>query len=259
MNKKGFTLIELLVVIAIIAILAAILFPVFQKVRENARKTVCASNEKQIALAFTQYVQDSDEAFPALTHGQDNHFWPEVIYPYIKSEAVFICPDDPNITASPHDMVSCVGGYGYCDNESYGMNPSLEQFDPSANSKGITLAAINYPSDLCLLAENYATYVAGQGFGGYGQGVTGSHSDFGKFGIPVIWYSGTDTPVVSDPIGLHGNTFGTVFATPIARHTGFANIIFSDGHVKSVSYASIFSPPAGTTPANFKLWHPDAQ
>ena len=60
----GFTLIELLVVIAIIAILAAILFPVFQKVRENARRTVCLSNEKQLGLAFIQYVQDSDETFP---------------------------------------------------------------------------------------------------------------------------------------------------------------------------------------------------
>jgi len=63
-SRKGFTLIELLVVIAIIAILAAILFPVFQKVRENARKTSCLSNQKQIGLATVQYVQDSDETFP---------------------------------------------------------------------------------------------------------------------------------------------------------------------------------------------------
>ena len=66
-NRKkanGFTFIELLVVIAIIAILAAILFPVFQKVRENARRTSCLSNEKQIGLAFTQYIQDSDETMP---------------------------------------------------------------------------------------------------------------------------------------------------------------------------------------------------
>jgi prepilin-type N-terminal cleavage/methylation domain-containing protein len=113
MKSKGFTLIELLVVIAIIAILAAILFPVFAKAREKARQITCTSNEKQIGLAILQYVQDYDERFPggapgevALRIGNYQTFggqgygatggpgWAGNIEPYAKSTGVFDCPDD---------------------------------------------------------------------------------------------------------------------------------------------------------------------
>ncbi len=98
MYKKGFTLIELLVVIAIIAILAAILFPVFARAREKARQSSCLSNCKQIALALLQYAQDYDERFPrhcdnggpALTGSQD--CWLGVLTPYIKNTQVWYCP-----------------------------------------------------------------------------------------------------------------------------------------------------------------------
>src|SRR5579872_1765147 len=99
MNRnKGFTLIELLVVIAIIAILAAILFPVFAKVREKARQTSCLSNEKQLGLGFVQYVQDNDETYPldGAYSGTDlGQGWGGQIYPYVKSTGVYHCPDDP--------------------------------------------------------------------------------------------------------------------------------------------------------------------
>ena len=86
--------------IAIIAILAAILFPVFAKAREKARQTSCASNEKQLGLAFIQYIQDNDETMPAgrspasrrLARAQGG---PAQIYPYVKSTGVYKCPDDP--------------------------------------------------------------------------------------------------------------------------------------------------------------------
>src|ERR1700733_8333485 len=99
-NRIGFSLIELLVVIAIIAILAAILFPVFAKVREKARQTSCASNMKQITLGILQYQQDNDEMFPmgqTLASAAEGGFygWPTEIAPYLKSTDVLKCPDDP--------------------------------------------------------------------------------------------------------------------------------------------------------------------
>ena len=92
-KAKAFTLIELLVVIAIIAILAAILFPVFARARENARRSSCQSNLKQIGLGVIQYTQDYDEKLPTREVGGT---WAQKVQPYIKSTQVFACPSNSN-------------------------------------------------------------------------------------------------------------------------------------------------------------------
>src|SRR5439155_19305567 len=92
-GRRAFTLIELLVVIAIIAILAAILFPVFAQAREKARQAGCSSNCRQIGLGVMMYAEDWDQSYPLYTHyPKDAPMWYEVVQPYIKNQDVFTCP-----------------------------------------------------------------------------------------------------------------------------------------------------------------------
>ncbi len=117
---RGFTLIELLVVIAIIAILAAILFPVFARAREKARQTSCLSNVKQLTLGALMYVQDYDECLFGHIQGTRNTFYPPVepflnwsqqVHPYVKNAQIFTCPSNPTAgwTFTPKDYYF---GYG---------------------------------------------------------------------------------------------------------------------------------------------------
>ena len=143
-SRSAFTLIELLVVIAIIAILAAILFPVFARARENARRSSCQSNLKQIALGIKQYVQDYDERYPPIdgqTGLAGNPGWAYATQPYLKSEQIFQCPSDsgPLPTAATPDARALEAGYS-----DYYMN-----FEIGGQSD----AALSYSSNTILNGE----------------------------------------------------------------------------------------------------------
>jgi len=252
---KGFTLIELLVVIAIIAILAAILFPVFAKVREKARQTSCTSNMKQIGLGILQYVQDNDEAFPSGQQDNDNSGWPSLVQPYIKSLAVFRCPDETNtnLPATKPDWLRedwagvpiSYASNGWINNSELrgviGMAQSWVASSPS------TLARVNRPADSIMVAEkfngdfikggstygNLSSYSRGCMFTGYG------------------WWGGPDQiPDGRNPANAAypGGPSGAV-SVP---HTGRSNFLFVDGHVKTLLAVSTNPNPA-TQPAD-NMW-----
>lgn len=157
-RKRAFTLIELLVVIAIISVLAAILFPVFARARENARRTSCLSNMKQLGLGVMMYVQDYDERFFGPSFGSAGgveetlpcpgnaaqacrSYWPVKLYPYIKNRQVFSCPSDTSSQGSwpgtPNNAATHVG---------YGYN---REFNNS-----VVLAAVDKASQTALLADS---------------------------------------------------------------------------------------------------------
>jgi prepilin-type N-terminal cleavage/methylation domain-containing protein/prepilin-type processing-associated H-X9-DG protein len=149
--KQGFTLIELLVVIAIIAILAAILFPVFARARENARRASCQSQLKQIALGMKQYIQDYDEKFvPRRGVNGTSEGWANLVQPYMKSEQIFQCPSESTAPGGMSSTTAIDYFYNYSLGASYLAPPVYEQ------RGGVSEASIQYPTSTILNGDGAA-------------------------------------------------------------------------------------------------------
>ena len=201
--RSAFTLIELLVVIAIIAILAAILFPVFARARENARRSSCQSNLKQIGLGIIQYVQDYDEKYPVLRGGNTgnaaNGVW-VITQPYLKSTQIYQCPSETNgpNTSGPGGTLDPAAN-GYTD---YAYNLALG-YDQASPSRGLASAALTQ-SALTVMASDWVS------------------------GTGDNWSTGTNGVIPPAGLMITPAGFGVT-----QRHLETANFLFADGHVKA--------------------------
>jgi len=202
-KHSGFTLIELLVVIAIIAILVAILFPVFAKVREKARAIACLSNEKQIGLAEMQYVQDNEEQFPAVSYcGQ----WASPLYPYLKSQAVFKCPDDSD--TNPLEVT-------------YSANITMQSY--YGTTRGLPLASATAPASTVMILESPGGHTDfTQGEAADGTTETDGYQNYCGSTSLKTGYMGNRT----DPTQYH------IPVQPLGWHTDGSNFVAMDGHAK---------------------------
>ncbi|MBC7806218.1 MAG: DUF1559 domain-containing protein [Akkermansiaceae bacterium] len=272
-QRYAFTLIELLVVIAIIAILTAILFPVFAQAREKARQASCMSNMKQIGLAVIQYTQDYDEIFPC---GLQSNWWQASwvwqTYPYMKSIDVLRCPSDPG--GDPVANKSWAGlRTSYVSNGYIRWNGSINEVD---GPMGITIAesapaddhwllddgftataSVNRPAESILVTERNHVYplveqTVGNAYNwGPGAMITGIPSwETDWDGTPIAPQSVPDgtraaTKNKFDPSGPNGAV--------TAVHSDFANFAFIDGHVKAMK-PSATNPDPNNKP-ELNMWN----
>jgi len=253
--RHGFTLIELLVVIAIIALLAAILFPVFARARENARRTSCQSNLKQVGLGIIQYTQDYDETYPGayMTYGaphpcNNRVSYAQLIYPYVKSSQIFRCPSasqaklltrssggNINNTACNPDLGGMPGiSYGYncvCDDQglsstNLGTNRYVGTTSANCDRANNAMSDVEEAATTVLLMDGngQGTVAGGSSANEYNVWtgrqlhVTGTYTK--KSGSTDTWDKGP-SPAPANP------------AFPSQIHLETTNYLYYDGHVKA--------------------------
>jgi len=219
-RTRGFTLIELLVVIAIIAILAAILFPVFAQAREKARAISCVSNLKNAGTAVLMYIQDYDENMPfyetapppGATAAQRN-FWFVQINPYLKANKIYSCPSLAVGGTSFEVMPNRVAGYGV----------NYQHVFPNYTDATVSYAAFNTPAGVLMMADS-------------------------AFKDPTL--GNTGYPVLYCPARIAASPLPTDNAIA-RRHFDGANVAFLDGHVRFMKFDQIWN---GAKDPNVDLW-----
>jgi prepilin-type N-terminal cleavage/methylation domain-containing protein/prepilin-type processing-associated H-X9-DG protein len=187
--KKGFTLVELLVVIAIMAILAAVLFPVFARAREKARQTSCLSNMRQIGIAWLCYLQDYDERglqWHVAGKGEWNpnwYYWCDMLMPYVKNEQILVCPTN-DLKAAPRlpcqragqTMISDYALFCWGGGSGTQDDPFYQGLDENSS-----LAQVTKPSELVMLTEGWTAsgpmgLENGKGCTGWGECTDARHN-----------------------------------------------------------------------------------
>jgi len=273
-SRRGFTLIELLVVIAIIAILAAILFPVFAQAREKARAITCASNEKQIGLAILQYVEDYDEHFPngqrdanagevAAEPGSASIAHPAIpwqyeVNPYVKNGTnkftdmgawelaggVWACPDFPSVIPREYGINNQIAG-----DESWFAGASGYNW---GRWDSVSDAAIGSPSNVLLVGEHGYEGAAPATGGGIVRDwqdvfiitnlyawLTGASPDNIGADATLVNSANTDTGTGQVGVPAGSELGGFAGQMPRFRHTNLTNVLYADGHVKATKLGDL--------------------
>ncbi|HVK04184.1 MAG TPA: DUF1559 domain-containing protein [Armatimonadaceae bacterium] len=219
-HRSAFTLIELLVVIAIIAILAAILFPVFAQAREKARQTACLSNLKQIGTAWMMYTQDHDETLVQYSYGGSGNLqygFVVPLMPYVKNQQVFVCPSATKVTSNSRG----VGDDDVCDPTKVSMGTRFgNPYGYASGSYGYNYTYLGsyVPYTLAEIDEVATTVGLGET-----TGIVNTYS----LVRPTIWPDNLSGGGLC--LSPNAKTYGDAIAS---RHNGGLNLLFCDGHAK---------------------------